>query len=151
LIAAPRGGYAWFIAKQKREPATPYWGGAVAYRRLTWTTNNTVEWADTTWCAITDTSYRDYFDLNDGAVTAPQSNTTTRIDLGAVGSRLTIGIHPRWRTLDVPPCRPCRHQWHLRPDNDASGTNVDRSAAQWLKLSTDTNGNFVSITSGARL
>jgi hypothetical protein len=31
---------------------------------------------------------------------------------------------------------------------DGSGTTVDRSAAQWLKLSTDTNGNFLSITNG---
>jgi len=32
--------------------------------------------------------------------------------------------------------------------NDVSGTTVDRSGAQGLKLSTDTNGNFLSITNG---
>ena len=139
----PRGGYAWFIAKQPRTNASPYLGGSVAYRRLAWSGTN-ASWADTNWVALTNASYRDYFDLDDGDVRAPQTNGSPTIRLNQTGSRLMMAVI---RDGALWTC----HHVGLSGTNgsysgDATGTNVDRSGAQWLKLTTDTNGNYLTIT-----
>lgn len=140
--ASPRGGYAWFVGKQKRVPATPYAGGAIAYRRLQWSGTNAA-WVDANWVSLTNTFYRNYFDLDEGGISAPQSNTTQRIDLQKIGSRLMTAV------IRAGALWTCQHIGLSGTNGTyASGQSVDRSGAQWLKLSTDTNGNFLSLTNG---
>ncbi|HEY0550327.1 MAG TPA: LamG-like jellyroll fold domain-containing protein [Verrucomicrobiae bacterium] len=141
----PRGQYAWFVAKQWRGNESNYLGGALAYRRLRWSGSNAV-WADTNWVSLTNSFYRNYFDLDDGRIRAPQTNGFPAINLFQTGSRLMMAfIHDGalWT---------CHHVGLSGTNGTysggATGTNVDRSAAQWLKISTDTNGNFLSLTNG---
>jgi hypothetical protein len=150
----PRGEYAWFVAKHWRGNETNYLGGALSYRRLQWS-NTTARWADadTNWVTLTNSFYRDYFDLDGGNVNAPHTNTGFDYSpiglsglLTATGSRLMMAVI---RDGALWTCH------HVGVDTtngtytgNASGTSVDRTAAQWLKLSTDTNGNFLSLTNG---
>ncbi len=141
----PRGGYAWFVAKQWRGNESNYLGGALAYRRLQWNGTNAV-WAGPNWVSLTNNSYRNYFDLDDGNVQAPQTNGFPRINIHQTGSRLMMAFI---RDGALWTC----HHVGLSGTNGTysggvTGTNVDRSAAQWVKISTDTNGNFFSITNG---
>ena len=82
----------------------------------------------------------------DGDVRAPQTNGSPAIRLNQTGSRLMMAVI---RDGALWTC----HHVGLSGTNgsysgNATGTNVDRSAVQWLKLTTDTNGNFLSVTNG---
>ncbi len=147
----PRGQYAWFVAKRFHNDETNATGGAISYRRLQWSGTN-AEWADTNWMTLTNSFYRDYFDLDVGNVLAPHAPSTNEgssyspIGLQATGSRLMMAVI---RDGALWTC----HHIGLDTTNgtyvgDASGTSVDRAGAQWLKISTDTNGNFLSLTNG---
>ena len=77
---------------------------------------------------------------------APQTNGSPAIRLNQTGSRLMMAVI---RDGALWTC----HHVGLSGTNgsysgNATGTNVDRSAVQWLKLTTDTNGNFLSVTNG---
>ncbi len=79
-------------------------------------------------------------------MSAPQSNTTQRIGLQKMGSRLMMAVI---RDGALWTCQ----QVGLSGTNgtytgNTTGTNVDRSGAHWLKLTTDTNGNFLTLTNG---
>jgi hypothetical protein len=69
----PAGGYAWLVAKGPPAHGPPYRGGALYYRRLHWS-GDTAELVDTSWQLVPEPvpTYRDYFDLEDGLVKAPQ-------------------------------------------------------------------------------
>ncbi len=140
-------GYAWFVAKGPPDAGTNYQGGPVLFRRLQWQGTNAV-WADTNWVEVSNpgATYQDYFELAgtnfssflNAGVTAPQLGTTNGVELYGIGSRLMMAtIHNGflWTCQIV----------GLSGTNGtyiggASGTNVDRSAAQWLafEISPDT-------------
>ena len=144
----PRGQFAWFVAKQSPRIETNYLGGPISYRRLQWSGTNAV-WADTNWVTLTNRFYRNYFDLDGGNVGAPHTNLGALyfpINLKNVGSRLMMAVirdGALWT---------CHHVGLNGTSGtytgNATGTNVDRSAVQWLKLSTQTNGSFLSFTNG---
>jgi hypothetical protein len=128
---SPRGQYAWFVAKHWRTNETLYRGGALSYRRLQWS-GTTADWADTNWITLTNAFYRDYFDLDDGNVGAPQTNDSPRVDLRQTGSRLMMAV------IRAGVLWTCHHVGlngitGAYTNNDAMGTNVDRSGAQWLE------------------
>jgi hypothetical protein len=141
----PTNGYAWFVVKGPPEWETNYQGGALCYRRLRWEGTNAV-WADTDWTAVTNSVYRDYYDLDGTNTTALQTHPgvvapagpTNTMDLSENGSRLSM-VAIRDGSLWV------SQVVGLSGTNgtyvgDETGTNVDRSAIQWLKLSVDSAG-----------
>jgi hypothetical protein len=144
----PRGQYAWFVAKRWHNDETNNLGGAVSYRRLQWD-GTVADWVDTNWVTLTNTFYRDYFDLDAGNVTAPHTNAGTYfpIVLKNTGSRLMMAVI---RDGALWTC----HHVGLSGTNgthsgmDTNGSSVDRTGVQWLKLSADTNGNYLSVTNG---
>jgi len=137
-------GYAWFVAKGPPEWGANYYsGGAILYRRLQWSGTNAV-WADATWITNPITSYRNYFDLDgtnslysptDG-IGAPQAGGSSKIGLGNVGSRLMMAVIRNGYLWT------CQHVGLSGTNGgylgDQTGTNVDRSAAQWINLQVGT-------------
>jgi hypothetical protein len=153
--------YAWFVAKGPPDLSTNYRGGAICYRRLQWEGTN-VAWADTNWVALSDTvpTYRDYYDL-DGtnldvspgpgtAIIAPQTNGAgIGINLQGVGSRFATTVI---RNGSLWTCQAVG----LSGTNgiyagDQSGTNVDRSGIQWLKLNVDAAAGLLSYNTHGRI
>ena len=143
--------FAWFVAKGPPDLGTNYQGGALLYRRLQWSGTNA--FLDNNWftLATASTKYRDYYDL-DGtnisllpsfvtgmAVYAPQTNGTP-INLHPVGSRLAASIIRNgllWTCQAI----------GLKGTNgtyvgDQFATNVDRTAAQWLRAKLDESGGL---------
>lgn len=142
----PVGGFAWFVSKAAPDetPGT-YRGGSLLYRRLQWS-GGVPAWADGDWVTVPEPTptYRNYFDFDGGDhIGAPQLGGPTRILLsaesaGGVGSRLcmaTIRDNELWT---------CQTVGLDGTDGDYSGdetgTAVDRSALQWIKLPIDSNG-----------
>jgi hypothetical protein len=130
----PSEGPAWFVAKGPPEHTSPYKGGAVFYRRLQWNATG-ADWVDTAWQPLGDppqpATYRDYYDLDDGGVTAPQAGGPDVIDLGYSGaSRLMMAVirdNALWT---------CHHIGLIGTSgsyNPQAGP-VDRSAIQWVKM-----------------
>jgi hypothetical protein len=128
----PTGGYAWFVAKAPPTNGPPNPGGAIYYRRLQWSGTNAA-WADGAWQPVPDPpspqTYRDYYDLDNGGVTAPQLGGPTRIDLRYAGaSRLMMAVI-RDRHLWT-----CHHIGLCGTNGNYTGngssTNVDRTAIQ---------------------
>jgi hypothetical protein len=150
----PRGGLAWFVAKKDRDPGTNYQGGAICYRRLNWSVTNgswTVNWAETNWADVPNSpAYRDYFDLDEGNISAPQFTTAesggARIELFHTGSRVMTAVIRNGALWT------CQHVGFSGTNGtypgDDSGTNVSHSGIQWLKIITDTNGAFLAMTNG---
>jgi hypothetical protein len=141
-------GYAWFVTKGAPVvSSTNYPGGAVLYRRLQWQGMNAV-WADADWVEAVNSGpdYQDYYEFSGtnfdsfpaAGISAPQLGTTEGVDLYSIGSRLmmaTIRNGFLWTCQTV----------GLNGTNgafigDVSGTNIDRSAIQWLafRISADT-------------
>ena len=144
--ATPLSNLVWLITKgppETNQTSGNYQGGALRYRRLQWNTNNgTVGWTqgdEANWHQVADpqsSPYRSYFDLDGGAIGAPQMGGPTTIALGpagaAVGSRLSMAVI-RDSTLWT-----CHHVGLDGVDGDfdgnGTGSTVDRSAIQWFRL-----------------
>jgi hypothetical protein len=151
------------VAKGAPDLGTNYQGGALCYRRLQWT-NGAVVWRDTNWVAAPNagSTYRDYYDLDGTNVTvvpvpktgilAPHSFTQglgEPIDLHASGSRLAITVI---RNGFLWTC----HTVGLSGTNgvylgNATGTNVDRSGIQWLRLEVDSDGGSLNYKAHGRV
>jgi hypothetical protein len=154
----PTNGYTWFVAKGPPDAGTNYQGGPILYRRLQWQGTNVV-WADTNWVEVTNpgSDYQDYYEFsgtNFGSIpgpgiSAPQLGTTIGIDLYSIGSRLmmaTIRNGFVWTCQTV----------GLSGTNgaytgDASGTNVDRSALQWLTLEIKPDDSGLTMSDRGRI
>ena len=152
-------GFAWFVAKGPPDLSMNYQGGAIYYRRLQWSGTNAA-WAETNWIAVsnTTTTYRDYYDL-DGTntsivpswgtgINAPNKDGTP-IDLHVVGSRLAMTVIRNgflWTCQAI----------GLSGTNgiyvgNETGTNVDRSGVQWLKLRIDAANGLLSYNAHGRV
>lgn len=151
--------YAWFVAKGPPELSTNYQGGAIYSRRMHWIGTNAV-WADTNWVVLPApaTNYRDYYDLDGtnvavvpasgGGINAPSLDGIP-IDLHAIGSRLamtTIRNGFLWTCQAI----------GLSGTNGAyagneTGTNVDRTGVQWLKLRVNATNGTLSYDSNGRV
>ncbi len=143
----PRGGYVWFVAKKRADRSTTN-GGALCYRRMVWTGTN-VDWApaDSNWVEVANSPvHRDYFDLDKSGVTAPQGPAGSELRIYDTGSRihsLVIQHGSLWACQQIGLSGTNGHY-----PGPGGSTNVDRSGVQWLKISTDTNGEFLSLTNG---
>jgi len=140
---APNG-YAWFVAKGPPEWGTNYYqGGPILYRRLQWSGSNAV-WADPAWVTNLDTAYRSYYDFDGtngvyaatSGIGAPQGGGTDRIDLGDTGSRLMTAVIRNGYLWT------CQHVGLSGTTGvyagSQTGTNVDRSAVQWVNFQVGT-------------
>jgi hypothetical protein len=154
----PAGGIAWFVAAGPPDAGTNYQGGPVLYRRLQWMGTNAA-WADTNWIEVSNPgpTYRDYYELSGTnfnsvpttGISAPQLGTTNGINLYLIGSRLmmaTIRNDILWTCQAV----------GLSGTNgtyagDASGTNVDRSAIQWLALGISPDATTLTLADHGRI
>ena len=144
----PTNGYAWFVAKGAPDLGTNYQGGAIHYRRLQWSGTNAA-WAETNWIVITNSgpTYRDYYDLDDTSVAAPQATAEggIGITLGPVGSRLAMTVSRNgflWT---------CQAIGLSGTNGVYSGTNVDRTGAQWLRLGVDAIGGNLNYNAHGRI
>jgi hypothetical protein len=138
--AVPANGYAWFVAKGAPDLGETYQGGAIRYGRMQWVGTN-AQWADTEWLTVADSepAYRNYYDLDGtgitaipgGGILAPQSGGPG-INLWLVGSRLMNAVI-RDGVLWT-----CHHVGLTGANGaysgDETGSSVDRSGIQWLKL-----------------
>lgn len=152
-------GYAWFVSKGPPELNSNYQGGAIYYRRLQWSDSN-VAWLETNWIVISNHvgNYRDYYDLDGTNITllptrgagvnAPSMNGTP-IDLHVTGSRLTA------TTIRNGFLWTCQAIGMSGTNGiyagDETGTNVDRTGAQWLKLRVDPTGGTLSYSAHGRI
>jgi hypothetical protein len=150
--------YAWFVAKGPPDTGTNYQGGPVLFRRLQWQGTNAA-WADTNWVEVSNsgTTYQGYFELagtnfsslSSAGVAAPQLGTTNGVGLYGIGSRLLMAtIHNGFLWT-------C-HMVGLSGTNgtytgDASGTNVDRSAAQWLAFEVSPDATTLTLAAHGRV
>jgi hypothetical protein len=156
----PTNGYSWFVGKGYPDLGTPYRGGPIYYRPLQWS-NSTASWVGSNWLVITNSVYRDYYDLDGtnlsftlgngiaGAIYAPEATAEggSGINLHRTGSRVTAAVIRNgslWISQHV----------GLSGTNgsysgDLYGSNVDRSAVQWMQLSADSsNGSLSYVTHG---
>jgi hypothetical protein len=167
----PTNGFAWFVAKGPPLLTNIYQGqltntyqaegGAIRYLRLRWNGTNAA-WVDTNWVSLSESSYRDYYDL-DGTntttipssytgVSAPQpedTNNIKRVDLHVLGSRLMMAVI---RDGFLWTC----HHIGLSGTNESYAhmpvsTNVDRSAVQWIKLQIVSNSTALAFTEAGRM
>jgi hypothetical protein len=144
--ASPLGGYAWFVAKGPSQGSPyPYQAGRLMSRKLAWEANG-AEWKSSWTTLSSPASYLTYFDLDRGAVTAPQKGTSYRIDLRRTGSRLMMALI-KGGVLWL-----CHHVGLDGTDGDYdggdSGASVDRSAIQWIKLQTHASNPLAYSTHG---
>ena len=152
----PAGRYAWLVGKRLREQGSPYRGGAIYYRRLQWNGAGVAELVDTSWQPVVDPTptYRDYFDLQDGAIKAPQLGDDTPptgplINLKLTGSRLMNAVirnNVLWT---------CQHVGLTGVAGvyvgDATGAAVDRAGIQWLKLQVGAGGQSLTYAPHGRI
>jgi hypothetical protein len=129
---SPLGGYAWFVAKGPSQGAPyTYQAGRLKSRKLSWGTNG-AEWKSSWMELSSPSSYLTYFDLDRGSVSAPQKGTSSRIDLARTGSRLMMALIKNGSLWT------CQHVGLDGTDGDYdggdTGSSVDRSAIQWIKL-----------------
>ncbi len=135
----PAGGFAWFLAKAPPETTQGFNGGAIYYRAMEWR-NGQADWVTGMgWQELSGGSYRDYFDFDAATVDAPtlgpEPGTSSIIQLGPGRGGSEIKSMPMMRGVNVWVC------YHVglagqagHYDGDASGSGVDRSAIQWLRL-----------------
>jgi len=151
--------YAWFVVKGPPDLSSNYQGGAIYYRRMQWTGTNAA-WAENNWIAVTNSvgTYRDYYDL-DGtniidivpsgiSIYAPNKDGVP-LNLHTVGSRLAM---TSIRNGYLWTCQPIG----LSGTNgtytgNETGTNVDRTGAQWLRFRVDTTNGTLSYDSHGRI
>ena len=151
-------GFAWFVAKGPPVLSGAYGGGPVLYRRLQWSGTNAA-WADTNWLAVSTgtTGYQDYYDLDgnnvtvlpNGGITAPQLGGSRGVALYDIGSRLMTAVVRNgflWTCQTI----------GLSGTNgtyvgDWTGTNVDRSATQWLRLQISPDNSGLALTDHGRV
>jgi hypothetical protein len=143
---SPLGGYVWFVAKGPAQGTPfPYQAGRLMSRKLAWETSG-AEWKSSWTMLSSPASYLTYFDLDRGAVTAPQKGTTHRIDLRRTGSRLMMAL------IKGGVLWTCQHVGLDGTDGDYdggdTGASVDRSAVQWMKLQTHTSNPLAYSTHG---
>jgi hypothetical protein len=146
----PTNGYAWFVAKAPADLGTDYHGGPLCYRRFHWTGTNT-SLLDTNWLFVTNatTPYRDYYDLTSTNIIYAPAGPAAAIDLHRGGSQLSM---TSIRNGFLWTC----HVIGLSGTNgvytgNQYGTNVDRSAIQWLKLSVDVGGGVLNYSAHGRV
>lgn len=151
-------GYAWFIAKGPPQLDNPYRGGSLFYRRMQWNGTNAL-WVDTNWQTNLENAYLDYYDLDgtnamvvappESGLSAPQAGGGVRIDLHLTGSRLMNAVirHGFLWT--------CQHVGISGTNGSYSGnpmgSNVNRSAVQWLKLRITPDGSGLVLDSHGRM
>jgi hypothetical protein len=146
--ASPLGRYAWFVAKGPAQ-ATPYKGGPLQYRRLSWS-GSSAQWVDGSWLRLTEPqpTYLDYFDLDGGNIYAPQLGGTG-ISLLRTGSRLRTPLITN-QVLWV-----CQHVGLAGTTGtyggDQTGSTVDRSAVQWLQLQLNSTGTPLTHIAHGRI
>src|SRR5207248_3748110 len=140
-------------AKGAPQFGSNYLGGPILYARLQWSGTNAT--FDTNWIALTNTSYRDYYDLDITNVSAPEGTSLggDHLNLWPMGSRLAMTVI---RDGFLWSC----HVVGLNGTNgtftntvyadDQSSTNVDRSGVQWTKLRVDAAGGTLSYSSHGR-
>src|SRR5258708_3349566 len=91
----------------------------------------------------------DYFDLDGPIIFAPHLGTSNRLDLQSTGSRLRTPMI-RNNVLWV-----CQHVGlagtHGTYTGNQTGTNVDRSAIQWLELQLNSTGTPLSHIAHGRI
>jgi len=145
------GSNVWFVAKgPSTGQGTNYKGGPLQYRRLSWNTNSTAQWLDTSWLVLPEPqpTYLDYFDLDGPIIYAPQL-TGAGMSLQRTGSRLRTPII-RNSVLWV-----CQHIGLDGTDGDyggnETGSTVDRSAIQWLKLQLNSAGTPLTHLAHGRI
>jgi hypothetical protein len=147
--------YAWFVAKGPAASGANYQGGAVLYRRLQWLGTN-ASWADKDWAVVTGSAYRDYYDLDGtnsamlgGASIGAPAKDSRGVDISTLGSRLTatsIRNGFLW-TCQVVGFTGTNSAY----GGNESGTNVDRSGVQWLKLSVDADQGLLNYSAHGRV
>ena len=146
------GGYVWLVAKGPPENGPPYQGGAIYFRRLQWN-GSMAEPVDLSWQLLEMApTYRDYFDFDQGSVTAPQIGVDGNKGnlTAATGSRLTMAV-VRNNILWT-----CHHVGLTGPagtytDNDTTGSQVNRSAIQWIKLQIGSAGQTLNYSMHGRI
>jgi hypothetical protein len=136
-------GYAWFVAKGPPTLGSGYKGGAIYYRRLQWSGSNAM-WVETNWVSVLSTNYQNYYDFDGtnsvyglvNGVLAPAG--TNGIDLGLTGSKLMMAVIRNGYLWT------CQHVGLSGTSGgytgDQTGTNLDRSAAQWLNFQVGSTG-----------
>jgi hypothetical protein len=145
------------VAVGPPDVGTNYQGGSIWYRRLQWSGTNTL-W-NTNWFTVSDGGlvYRDYFDvggtnpavLPGTGIVAPHKDGSPGIDLFRTGSRLMATVI---RNGFMWTC----HTVGLNGTNgayqdDLLGTNVDRTAIQWLRIGIDPGGNNLTLNTFGRV
>ncbi len=121
---------------------------------------NNAQWADTNWLAETNLVYRNYYDLDvtnttvatpNLGLTAPQPDLSLNIlSLTSTGSRLMMAVI---RNGFLWTCQ------HIGLDGtndhytatDEFGTNVNKSAIQWLALQINTSGRSLAYSDHGRI
>ena len=116
-------------------------------------------WADTNWIEVSNSGpvYQDYYELAGtnfsvfptSGISAPQLGTTNEIDLYTIGSRLMMatirnGILWTCQTVGL-------NGTNGSYTGDASGTNVDRSAVQWLAFGISPDATTLTLADHGRI
>jgi hypothetical protein len=145
----PTNGYAWFLGKRSPDSGTNYQGGLLVYRRLQWSGTNAT--LDTNWFAVTNSVYRDHFELEYGTNYAPQATNQGGVSLELYE---TSG-HPAMSVIRNGFLWTC-YTIGLSGTNgtyvgDVFGSNVDRSGVQWVRLSVDATNGSLSYKSHGRI
>jgi|GEM_PF-2767568 len=147
----PTNGYAWFVLKGPPDEGSNYQGGPILYRRLQWSGTNAVL-VDTNWVTLSTggANYQDYFDLDSTNTNSPAFAPALggNIELTRFRSRLMMATI---RNGFLWTC----HAVGLSGTNgtyigDASGTNVDRSAAQWLQMQISADDTTLTLQNHGR-
>lgn len=114
------------------------------YRRMAWS-GSSAGWVEANWQTLTEPSptYRDYFDLDGGDRYAPQLSQASSIKLQKLGSRFGMAVI---RDGSLWTCQTVGLDGTDGDyDGTESGSTVDRSAIQWLRLQTSTSGTPLSL------
>ncbi len=151
----PSGAYAWFVAKGRPNPSVPTQAAPILYLRLHWVsgTPSFIEVApNQITSAVTDSQFRDYFDLDlgDASFDAPQKDTNIRVDLSShphsTGSRLMTAVI-RGGSLWT-----CQHVGLDGTDGDYDGNQGNlRTGIQILQLTVDPSSQQLSYTLKERI
>ncbi len=146
--AEPLGGFVWFLAKAPPEDGPEgFKGGAIYYRAMTWTSGR-ADWVSgmSEWQRISAETYRDYFDLDAQDISAPtlgpEAGTIIPLQIGSIRDGSKLKSMPVMRNGYA---YVCYHVGLDGPDGhyngDASGSNVDRSAIQWVRMQVQLGAN----------
>jgi hypothetical protein len=149
--SVPTNGSAWFVLKGPPDEGTNYQGGPILYRRLQWQGTNPVL-VDTNWVTLSTggSNYQDYFDLD-------STNTNSPAVAPALGGNIRIarfGSRPMMATIRNGFLWTCQAVGLSGTNGvysgDSSGTNVDRSAVQWLQLQISADDTTLTLQNHGR-